>query len=80
MGLEPEVRAFLQKVMFSIGAGLLWLIINMTIGIFAGWMFFYHRPTTGNYIFYAWFLISLFFLLRFLYKTWKDQSHSFNPD
>jgi len=73
MGFEPEVREFLQKVMFSIGAGLLWLILNMTIGIFAGWMFFQVRPTIGNYIFYAWFAGSLFLLLRFLYKIWKER-------
>ncbi|MEO6915056.1 MAG: hypothetical protein ABI151_04880 [Chitinophagaceae bacterium] len=73
MGFEPEVQAFLQKVMFSIGAALLWLILNMTIGIFGGWMFFHDQPTVGNYIFYAWFFVSLFLLLRFLFRTWKGK-------
>ena len=73
MSLEPEVRYFLQKVMFSIGAGLLWLILNMTIGIFAGWMFFQKMPTLGNYVFYVWFIGSLFLLLRFLLRTWTKK-------
>ena len=73
MGFEPEVRRFLSNVMFSIGIGLLWLIINMTLGIFFGWLFFQERPTVGNYVFYTWFAISFTALIYLLVKRWSEK-------
>ncbi|MBE7173867.1 MAG: hypothetical protein INR73_25055 [Williamsia sp.] len=71
MGIEPEVRDFLKRIMFSIGAGLAWLFINITAGIFGGWFFFHDSPTKGNWVFYAWFLLSLGLLLRIYYRLWS---------
>lgn len=73
MGMEPEVQDFLRRVMFSIGAGLLWLFINMTMGIFAGWLFFRNSPTKGNIVFYAWMVISFGLLLWIYYKLWSKR-------
>ncbi len=71
MGIEPEAQEFLRRIMLSLGAGLAWLLFNMTAGIFAGWLFFRDTPTKGNYIFYAWLVISLGFLLRFYIRLWR---------
>jgi membrane protein DedA with SNARE-associated domain len=68
---ETDVQDFLQRIAWSFLSGLIWLFINMTAGIFGGWLFFEHSPTLGNIIFYAWMLLSLAFLLRILYKTWN---------
>ena len=73
MSFEPEVRDFLKRIMFTIGAGLGWLLINMTAGIFAGWFFFNTTPTKGNIIFYVWLAVSLAFLLRFYFRLWSKQ-------
>ena len=73
MGIEPDVQDFLRRIMFSIGAGLLWLFINMTAGIFAGWFFYGTHPTKGNFIFYAWLLISFAALLRLYYRLWSKR-------
>ena len=73
MGIEPEVRDFLKRIMFSIGAGLIWLFINMTTGIFAGWLFFRNSPTKGNWVFYAWMVISLAVLLWFYHRLWSKR-------
>ncbi len=70
-GMEPEVKNFLSKISTSLSVGLLWLLINTTIGIGFNFAFFEDQPTIGNYIFYAWFLLSLFLLIIFYRKKWK---------
>jgi Mg2+ and Co2+ transporter CorA len=70
-GMEPEVKDFLSKISTSLSVGLLWLLINTTIGIGFNFAFFEDKPSIGNYIFYAWFLISLYLLIVFYRKKWK---------
>jgi hypothetical protein len=69
--VEPEVKDFLLRVASSFSMGALWLLVNGTLGIGLNYGFFSGRPTIGNYIFYAWFLISLAALLFYLRKKWK---------
>ncbi len=70
-GMEPDVKNFLSKIVTSLSVGLLWLLVNSTIGIKFNFAFFENKPTIGNYIFYVWFLVSLFFLIKFYRKIWK---------
>ena len=70
-GIEPEVKSFLSKIVTSLSVGLLWMLINSTIGIGFNFAFFENKPTIGNYIFYIWFLVSLFFLIKLYRKIWK---------
>lgn len=69
--MEPEVRAFLLKIVQSISMGLVWLLLNMTIGIYYGYAFFEDHPDFGNYIYYAGFILSFILLFRYLKKKWK---------
>ncbi len=69
--MEPDVKKFLTKITNSLAIGLLWLIINSTIGIAFNFAFFEEKPTIGNYIFYAWFLASLFLLILYYRNKWK---------
>ena len=68
---EPDFRKYFTRIVNSLAIGLLWLFINSTIGIGLNFAFFEGRPTAGNYIFYAWFLISLFFLIVYYRRKWK---------
>jgi hypothetical protein len=68
---EPDFRKYFAKIVNSLGIGLLWLFINSTVGIGLNLAFFETSPTTGNYLFYCWFLISLFLLLLYYKKKWK---------
>ena len=70
---ESDVTDFLQRIVRSLSAGLGWLFINMTAGIYAGYMFFDRRPGIGNIIFYIWLLASLCVLLWYLHRTWKKR-------
>ncbi len=69
--MEEETRQFLLKIASTISLGLLWLLVNTTIGIGLNFAFFKDRPGFGNYIFYAWFIISLTFLIIYLRRKWK---------
>ncbi len=69
--MEPDVREFLVKIVQSISMGLLWLLINMTIGIYHGFAFFEDGPSMGNWIYYVFFIGSGILLFIYLKKKWK---------
>ena len=68
---EPDVKKFLTKIVVTISAVLLWMLINSTIGIGLNYAFFNDEPKAINYLFYAWFLITLGLLIFYCRKKWK---------
>lgn len=73
MGMEPEVKDFLKRVLLSLFLGLCWLFVNMTLGIYYDLLPVYGKPDIGNILFYCWFAGSGFLYIRFLFKTWKKK-------
>lgn len=71
MGMEEETRAFLTKILQTISIVLLWMMINVFVGIYKGFAFFEDKPGWGNYLYYAGFLISLVALIVHLRRKWK---------
>ena len=71
--MEKDTRRFLNKILTTLGLGLLWLFINMTMGIYNRWFFFINKPSRGNYIFYAWAVLSLIGLLLIYRRIWKEK-------
>jgi len=71
MGMEPDVREFLIRIVQSLSMAMVWLLVNMTLGIYFGLGFFENTPTLWNYIFYVWFLASLVLLILYFRKKWK---------
>ena len=71
MGMEPDVRAFLIRIVQSLSMAMVWLLVNMTLGIYFELGFFENTPSLWNYIFYVWFLGSLVLLLLYFRKKWK---------
>jgi hypothetical protein len=69
--MEPEVRAYLLRIVNTLSFGLLWMAINSTIGIMFDYAFIHERISTGNIIFYAWFIISLALLIWYLVRLWN---------
>jgi hypothetical protein len=69
--MEPDVRLFLLTILNTISMGMVWLLLNMTFGIYYGFAFFEDKPTLGNYIYGAFFLSSLILLIRYLKKKWR---------
>jgi hypothetical protein len=68
--MEDDAREFLLRVVRSLTAALLWLLVNMILGIYIGLMFFEGSPSAGNLIFYGWLIISLLILVRYYIKIW----------
>jgi hypothetical protein len=71
--MEPEMIAFLIRIVQTISVGLLWMLVNMTLGIYYGFAFFINKPTIGNYLFYIFFLASLAALIYYFIKKWKGK-------
>ena len=70
--MEPDVRAFLLRIVQTVSMGLIWLLVNMSIGIYYGFAFFDNHPSIWNYVFYGWFILSLVLLIRYFRNKWKD--------
>lgn len=71
MGMEPDVRAFLIRIVNSLAMALLWMLVNMIIGIKYELAFFDVAPTWKNYVYYAFALGTLVLLIWYLRRKWK---------
>lgn len=71
-GWDPEVKRFFRKIISSLSYGLLWMMTMATAGIYFKLGTRENSPLFAVILFYAGAIISLFFLLRYYYKTWKD--------
>ena len=69
--MEPDVKAFLLLIIQTLSMGLLWLLINMTAGIYFNLGFFEGSPSIWNFLYYIFFLGSLVLLIMYLRKKWK---------
>lgn len=70
-GLDPEVTKYFKKIIRSLFAGLMWLIINITGGIYYGLAFRESYSRIVNILFYAWLAASLALLLWYYYRVWR---------
>ena len=71
MGMENDTRQFLILIVNTISIVLLWMILNVLVGIYFGLGFFDDYPDWKNYLYYVFALTSLFFMVRYLRKKWK---------
>jgi hypothetical protein len=71
-GMEPDVRKYLWKIVYSLFFGLLWLFSNSIIGIYFGYGIIEGKPSLGNFLFYTWLAGSLAALLWYYYLIWKN--------
>ena len=68
-GWDPEVKKYLQRILSTIGYGLLWLMSGVTAGLYFGLA--HHPVALYSVIFYTVFIVSLFLLIRYYYRIWK---------
>ena len=69
--MESETKAFLIRIMQTISLVLVWMLVNVYIGIYKDYAFFENHPNWTNYLYYAFFLISLVVLILYLRRKWK---------
>jgi hypothetical protein len=68
-GWDPEVKQFFLRIINTVSWGLLWMMTCATAGLY-----FQLAYGKGIYtvIFYVFMTATLFLLLRYLYRKWKD--------
>lgn len=72
-GMDREVKTYFGKIMKSFTAGMLWMMVMTTAGLFfrlghvnKGWQWY-------NTLFYGLLIVSFSFLLRYYYNVWKKR-------
>lgn len=70
--MEPEVREFLQKIVWSLFSVLFWLLINTLVGLKFGFAIIENEHLIGTVIFYTWLIVSFYFLFKLFKKLWKS--------
>lgn len=71
-GWDPEVKRYFRKIISSITFGLLWLMSAVTAGLYFGLAYRSDLPVICPILFYLFLAVSLFVLLRYFYRTWKN--------
>jgi hypothetical protein len=71
-GWDPEVKKYFRKILYSLSWGLMWLMTAVTAGFYFGLAYRKDIPAVFNVIYYLFLAGSLFLLLRYFYRTWKD--------
>jgi hypothetical protein len=69
--MEPEVKHYFRKIISSFSVGLLWMLIIATAAFYFELALIDGQARWYNYLFYAVFIGSLVWLIRFYYKMWK---------
>ncbi|MFL5810726.1 MAG: hypothetical protein ACJ749_14485 [Flavisolibacter sp.] len=72
-GMDPEVKKYFRRIIKSFSAGLIWLIVITTAGIFFKLGELGNGAKVENIIFYVVFAISFLWLMWYYYKIWKDK-------
>ncbi|MEJ7610280.1 MAG: hypothetical protein WKF88_03770 [Ferruginibacter sp.] len=75
MGMEDDTKDFLVTIVQTASLIILWMLVNVIIGIRMKLGLFEGQPTLRNYIYYALFLVSFFFLVKHLARKWKKVKH-----
>lgn len=71
MGMEDETKVFLIRIINTISLVLIWMLVNVFIGIYKDYAFFESRPNWTNYLYYTFFIVSLVLLVLHLRKKWR---------
>jgi hypothetical protein len=71
--MEPDATEFLVKIIKSISMTLLWMLVNMTFGIYFDFGFIHSTISLGNISFYIFFVGSFIALLWYLLSVWNTR-------
>ncbi len=69
--MENDTRDFLVLIVNTISIVLLWMMLNVLIGIYFGLAFFENSATWKNILYYIFFIVSLIFLVKHLKRKWN---------
>ena len=69
--MDPEVTKYFSRIVRTLTAGLIWMVLQVLAGIMPGYAFTDNGFTWKNGAYYLGFLLSLGLLLYYLYRIWR---------
>jgi len=76
--MEPGIKEFFKRLSLSIGICIVWMSINITIGIKYGYAFFEDSIHWSNIAFYIWVIASFIGAIFLCMKIWKQPIEDLN--
>ncbi len=68
---EEDPKIFLVRILNTLAIVLLWMIVNIFIGLYLNYGFFEEVPNWKNYTYYVFLLVSFIFLVIHLKRKWR---------
>lgn len=72
--MEPEVKQFLKKVVWTLSGAMVWLTLNMYLGIYKEMAFPETKVTAWNIFFYCFSASTLAALIFYFFRLWKQEN------
>ena len=69
--MEPEVRAFLLRILQTISLVLFWMLTNSFFGIKLGYLFLEGQLSVWHMVYYIFMIGSGIWILVYLLRKWK---------
>jgi membrane protein YdbS with pleckstrin-like domain len=70
-GWDNGIKQYFRQIINTISMSLSWLLAIFTAGFYFGLANPSERPLVAVLIFYVFVLVSGFFLVRYLFRTWR---------
>jgi hypothetical protein len=71
MGMEDNAKNFLVLIVQTVSSIILWLMMNILVGLYLKYGLFEKTPNITNIIYYVIFIIGSYFLFRYFKKRWQ---------
>jgi ABC-type glycerol-3-phosphate transport system permease component len=72
--IDPDVTKYFRRIVRTLTAGLVWMVLQVLGGIMPGYAFVEDRFTWMNALYYLFFLLSLGVLLYYFYRLWGKKT------
>ena len=76
--MEPGIREFFKRIVATISLLILWMMINITLGVKYNYAFFETSMQWYNIVFYTWLVASLLALIWLCIKIWQKPIEDLN--
>jgi len=76
--MEPGIKEFFKRLTLSIGLCIVWMTINLIIGVKLGYFFFEDKIRFSNVAFYIWLVVSFTGVIFLYIKIWKKPIENLN--
>ena len=68
--MEPEVRAFLLKITWTLFLIMTWMLVNILVGIKWGYGIIEPGHTLGTTLFYLWIVVTVSWGFKLFRRHW----------